>query len=608
MIVQKLAEIQEEHGYLPAEQLQELAKDLGEPLHRLHEVASFFPLYKLKEGPKVDVRICRDIACHLKGSKRMIESLKGLADQIDPSGRTVGVEGVSCLGQCDHAIAAVINEEVFPGIAESDLRRKIQDAISDKPVHHVHADRSPLGWKIDPYDGDPRYEGIRKLIDTRDPKTGALNGIDALLKELKDSTLSGMGGARFPTHMKWDAVRKEKAEQKYVVCNGDECEPGTFKDRELLRRAPHLLVEGMVLAGLTVGGTRGYIYIRHEYHDEIEAVKEAIEDATHRGFCGQNILGSGHSFPVEVFTSPGGYICGEETALLEAMEDRRAEPRNKPPFPTVKGLYDMPTIINNVETLMWAPVIWLKGGAWYAGQGVNGGTGLWFCSISGDVNNPGVYEVPFGLTVRDLIFKRAGGMSGGQRLKAIGTSGPSGGFIPVSISRDRLSPGFAKERMAAVAKFYDVLDLPLDYKLLAESNPRSPGAMGTRPLQYMLGAAFVAVGDKANMLDLSLNLTEFFKNESCGKCVPCRVGSQKLVDILTTTQAQGATAKQIAEGQELGHVMVATSICGLGQVAPNPLLSLMEHFSQEVDAVLQPDTRTKTMIQTAETRTMRTSR
>jgi NADH:ubiquinone oxidoreductase subunit F (NADH-binding) len=350
-----------------------------------------------------------------------------------------------------------------------------------------------------------------------------------------------------------------------VVCNGDESEPGTFKDRELLRRTPHLLVEGMVLAGLVTGANHGYVYIRHEYEQEIEVMREAILDAREKSICGDNILGSGLSFPLEVFVSPGGYICGEESALLEAMEDRRAEPRNKPPFPVMNGLYGKPTVINNVETLCWVPPIVLNGGEWYRDQGINGATGLRFVSISGDVAKPGVYEVPFGLTVRDLIFKYAGGMRDGQKLKAIAPSGPSGGFLPAVLKAENLPPKFVREKIAAGVTTYDVLDLPLDLNTL--------GAIGS-----MLGAAFVVYGDRADMVENALNCVQFYRNESCGKCVPCRMGSQKLVDMITQMLNGQFPAQHLGVVDELAQTMGITSVCGLGQVAPNPITTVIKHF------------------------------
>jgi NADH:ubiquinone oxidoreductase subunit F (NADH-binding) len=379
-----------------------------------------------------------------------------------------------------------------------------------------------------------------------------------------------MGGAGFPTFKKWSAVRSASGPVKYVVCNADESEPGTFKDRELLRRTPYLLIEGMVLAGLVTGATHGYVYIRHEYEEEIEAMREAIAAAREQGLCGDNILGSGLSFPLEVFVSPGGYICGEESALLEAMEDRRAEPRNKPPFPVISGLYGKPTVINNVETLCWVPSILMHGGEWYRDQGVNGATGLRFVSISGDVARPGVYEVPFGLTVRDLIFNYASGLRDGQKLKAIAPSGPSGGFLPAVIKTANLPPRFVKDRLPPGTTTYDILDMTLDLNTL--------GAIGS-----MLGAAFVVYGDRADMVEQALNCVQFFRNESCGKCVPCRLGSQKLVDVITQMLDGRFPREQLGLVDELGQAMTLTSICGLGQVAANPITTVSKHFREEVE-------------------------
>ncbi|CAN5684995.1 NADH-quinone oxidoreductase subunit NuoF [soil metagenome] len=574
MIVQALREIQNRCGYLPAEELQALSQRINQPLYRLHEVASFFPHYRLKKGPEVDVKVCRDMSCHLRGAPQLRRKLEALANEIDPSGQLVGVEGVSCLGRCDGAPAVSIDEHVYYSLSEQQIRSRVRSAVGREPLPHQRADSSPLGWKIDPYAGHPRFEAVDKLLATRDPASGKLNGVDDLLNTLKVSTLRGMGGARFPTHIKWAAVRGEADPEKYIVCNGDEAEPGTFKDRELLRRAPYLLIEGMVLAALVTGAKRGYIYIRHEYEEEIEATEQAIRDAEVLGYCGKNIRNTGLPFELEVFVSPGGYICGEESALLEAIEDRRAEPRNKPPFPTVSGLFNKPTVINNVETLMWIPAIYLKGGEWYRDQGINGGKGMCFFSISGDVNQPGVYEVPFGITVRDLIFQKARGMRDGQRLKAIAPSGPSSGYYPIQYKVENLPEAFVKEHVPPGNPHYDMLDLPLDPDIV-----RSMGGM--------LGAAFVAVGDQADMVEMALNTTEFYRNESCGKCVPCRLGSQKLVEMLQATLNGTISPSRLELGKDLGQTMILTSICGLGQVAPNPLLTLLTHFPEEVDAHLK---------------------
>ncbi|HJT78276.1 MAG TPA: NADH-ubiquinone oxidoreductase-F iron-sulfur binding region domain-containing protein [Gemmataceae bacterium] len=563
MIVQELRLIQERHGYLPAEELRALSKRTGVPLHRLHEVASFFPHYRLQPGPAVDVKVCRDMACFLRRSPQLHRALEARANEM---GGAVAVEGVSCLGQCDHAPAVAINDHVYWGMPESKLRAIMEAAAAKEPLPPQHADRSPQGWKIDVYDGKPAYTVVKQFVETRDG--------DRILRELEAANLRGMGGAGFPTFKKWAAVRATPGAEKYIVCNGDESEPGTFKDRELLRRTPHLVIEGMVLAGLVTGATRGWIYIRHEFEEEIEAVEEGIRQAREMGVVGPNVLGSGLAFELEVYVSPGGYICGEETALLEAMEDHRAEPRNKPPFPTTNGLFNKPTVINNVETLSWVPAIVLRGGAWYRDQGTNGATGLRFVSISGDVNRPGVYEVPFGQTVRELVMDTAGGMRDGQRLAAIAPSGPSGGFLPAVLKAENLPAKFVKDRLPAGATTYDVLDLPLDLGTL--------GAIGS-----MLGAAFVVVGDRTPIVEMALNCVRFFKNESCGKCVPCRVGSQKLTGMIEQMLNGQFPRELLGLVDELATAMYSTSICGLGQVAANPMTSVLRHFRGDLEKYLE---------------------
>jgi NADH:ubiquinone oxidoreductase subunit F (NADH-binding)/NADH:ubiquinone oxidoreductase subunit E len=562
MIVQELQQIQERCGYLPHHEMRLLAERLGVPLHRVHEVASFYPLYRLKPPPAVDVKVCRDMACHLRGAERLQQSLAAHGREVGEG--QVEVAGVSCLGQCDRPVAVTVNDHhVYRGLSENELRTIITKAVNRDRLPHQKPDSSPKGWKIDPYAGQPRYEAVRQfLAGGRD--------VAALLKKLEVAILRGMGGAGFPTFRKWSAVRGAPGDEKFVVCNADESEPGTFKDRELMRRTPYLLIEGIVLAGLVTGAKRGYIYVRHEFPDEIEALEEALREARERfRVVGDNILDSGTSFPVEVFVSPGGYIQGEESALLEAMEDRRGEPRNKPPFPVFNGLFNKPTVINNVETLCWVPVICLRGGEWYRDQGINGATGLRFVSISGDITRPGVYEVPFGLKVRDLIHL-AGGLNSGRRLKAIAPSGPSGGFLPGAIKAPNLPEKFVKEKMPPGAEAYNILELPLDLNTL--------GLMGS-----MLGAAFVVYDETRDMVENALNCTQFFRNESCGKCVPCRVGSQKLVDLGGDLLAGKLPRDQLGLINELSEAMTLASICGLGQVASNPLATVLKHFRRDVE-------------------------
>jgi NADH:ubiquinone oxidoreductase subunit F (NADH-binding) len=344
-------------------------------------------------------------------------------------------------------------------------------------------------------------------------------------------------------------VRQAAGPEKYVVCNADESEPGTFKDRFILTHLPHLVIEGMILAGVLAGARTGIVYIRHEYEEQEEILREEIRKCREQGLIGKNILGSDITFELDTFVSPGGYICGEESALLEAMEGKRAEPRNKPPFPVQQGLWNKPTVINNVETFANVPSILLRGVDWYKAQGTGGCAGLKFIGVSGDVVRPGVYEVPMGTAVSELIFKYAGGLPDGKRLKGFAPSGPSSGYLPASMA-----------------------DVRLDFKALADAGS-------------MLGSgALVVCAEDTCMLDMALNSTRFFRNESCGKCVPCRVGSQKMVDLLTAWTAGEGSASDMALIDELSDALRLTSICGLGQVVPAPISSVLKHFRDEVDA------------------------
>jgi NADH:ubiquinone oxidoreductase subunit F (NADH-binding) len=333
------------------------------------------------------------------------------------------------------------------------------------------------------------------------------------------------------------------------VCNADESEPGTFKDRFILTHLPHLVIEGMILAGVLTGAQKGVLYIRHEYEDQEKILHEEIRRCTRNGLLGPQLLGSEFNFDLEIFVSPGGYICGEETALLEAIEGKRAEPRNKPPFPVQQGLWNKPTVINNVETFANVPTILFRGVDWYKSQGLNGAAGLKFIGVSGDVMHPGVYEVPLGTPVSELIFKYGGGIADGKQLKGFAPSGPSSGYLPASMA-----------------------DVRLDFKSLADAGS-------------MLGSgALVVCAEDRCMLDMALNSTQFFRNESCGKCVPCRVGSQKLVEMLTRWTEGKGSAADVAQIDELSYALRLTSICGLGQVVPAPIASVLKHFRAEVES------------------------
>lgn len=539
MIVEELRVLQQQFGFLPSDQLQTLAKKIDVPVTRLHQVASFYPHFRLSPPPKADVRICRDMSCHLRGADRLRQNLEGRfrgAREED-----VTIRGVSCLGQCDHAPAISINDHIYGGVEEPHVDEMIRAAVLSgelpKPGHIFER----VDCASDPYRDLQRYGAVRRLVESR--------GWNLALEQLKASGLRGLGGAGFPTESKWSLVRSQPGAEKYIVCNGDESEPGTIKDRFILTHLPFLVIEGMIIAGLITGARKGILYIRHEYEHPIEICKQEIKHCRREGFIGPRVFGSDLAFDLEVFVSPGGYICGEESALLEAIEDKRAEPRNKPPFPVAQGLWNKPTVINNVETFANVPQILMRGVDWFRAQGSGGAAGLKFVGISGDVVRPGVYEVPMGMPMSELIFQRAGGIRGGKKLKAFAPSGPSSGYLPASMA-----------------------DVHLDFKSLQDAGS-------------MLGSGAVVVcAESTCMLDMALNSTSFFRNESCGKCVPCRVGSQKMVDMLTGwTQGQSSAGeKELVK--ELTYALMTTSICGLGQVVPAPISSVLKYFSEEVEA------------------------
>jgi NADH:ubiquinone oxidoreductase subunit F (NADH-binding)/NADH:ubiquinone oxidoreductase subunit E len=541
LIFSELREIQRQFGYLPAEELRALAKKIDVPLYRLHGVASFYPHFRLTPPPRADVRVCQDMSCHLRGARELREAIEEAAGQTQ--NQDVKIGGVSCLGRCDQAPAIAINDRIFTGLTAGHVSVMIANLLADVPLPANSQPHHRVSCALDPYQVDEPYQAVRNFIQTRDWK-GAL-------EILKASGLRGLGGAGFPTESKWQLVRQASAIQKFVVCNADESEPGTFKDRFILSHLPHMVIEGMILAGLLTGAQKGVLYIRHEYEEQEKILHDEIRMCEKQNLLGTGILGSDFVFELDIFVSPGGYICGEETALLEAMEGRRAEPRNKPPFPVLEGLWNLPTVINNVETFANVPAILLRGVEWYKAQGQGGATGLKFIGVSGDVVRPGVYEVPMGTRVSELIFNYGGGIRDGKKLKGFAPSGPSSGFLPAAMA-----------------------DVRLDFKSLAEAGS-------------MLGSgALVVCAEDRCMLDMALNATQFFRNESCGKCVPCRVGSQKLVAMLTAwTQGQGSR-DDVGLLDELTDALRLTSICGLGQVVPAPIASVLKHFHEEVESHL----------------------
>lgn len=532
-LIHELERLQEERGYLAEDALRELSHSLGTPLYRLQELVSFYPHFRSSPSAPITVAVCRDMSCHLGGCEGLADRLRdALAGRKD-----VEIEEVSCLGCCELAPAVRVNGVPIQVDDPADLGAALAGGV---PSHRTP---EPREWSCDPYGGDPEssYEAFRQTLAQID-RDGA---VDTLIQTLKDSGLRGMGGAGFPTGLKWELVRKEAATPKYVVCNADESEPGTFKDRVVLEQLPYLVLEGMLLAGLAIGAERGIVYLRHEYHAARRALERELARARDQGWIGHDILGSGFTFDIEVFISPGGYILGEETALLEALEDKRGEPRNKPPFPGQHGLWGQPTLMNNVETFAYVPIIGLEGAERWAARGIGESKGLKCIAVSGHVENPGVYEIPLGTTVAELI-ERAGGVSGGRALKGFAPGGASSNFLPAGRA-----------------------DTPIDFATLADA-----GSM-------MGSGALVVFAEGTPVLPLAANVVRFFRNESCGKCVPCRDGTEKAVSMLEAAESSGDALDWDAL-ERLELLLVETSICGLGYVALNPLMSAAEHWPEEI--------------------------
>lgn len=522
-IIQRLNALQAEHGWLRQDDLVLAARDLGVPLHRIEGVASFYPHYRRTPPAAHRLDVCRDLACAMRGGADCLAELQaGAAAHEAATGERVEVCEVSCLGRCDRAPAVLVGHDPHTGAAAA--------------LAALHAEHAPeplelatRSYRVDPYarPGE-RYATVRALA------AGGAAAVEVLLGELKEAGLRGMGGAGFPTAVKWRTVRDAVSDEKFVVCNADESEPGTFKDRELLASLPHLVWEGVLLGAVVVGARRAIVYLRHEYELERRVLAREQEVAAR--------VADELGVALEIFVSPGGYIMGEETALLEALEDRRGEPRNKPPYPGIAGLFGQPTLINNVETLTMAAAIAARGAAWWRAQGLRGCAGLKFVSISGDVVRPGVYELATGTTIAELVAL-AGGVPGGAAVQAVMPGGASTAFLGA-----------------------DALGTPLDFDHLR----RAGSSLGS--------GAVIVVAEGRDMLELGANVTRFFRNESCGKCVPCRVGTEKAVALLDRWLAGEAAEGTPELLRQLDRTLGQTSICGLGQVALLPVVSILDRL------------------------------
>jgi len=534
---------QAHYGYLPEPVAAEVGRALGVPLAEVYGVIDFYSMFYRHPVGKTIVRLCKDPVCALYGAEEVHQSLRrhlGLtADETTPDG-AVTLEEAPCLGLCEHAPALLVNERPVGRAAALSPTEIIQGDSSLPPGSFLGGDLRLLTANcgkgrptpLREYLENGGYTGLRKALSMAP---------QAVIAEVKKSGLVGRGGAAFPTGVKWEGAALAPGQPKYVVCNGDESEPGTFKDRVLMEEDPHRVIEGLIIAAYAIGAAQGYIYIRGEYPYALEVMEKAVDEARRAGYLGKNILDSGFDFDLELRRGAGAYICGEETALFESIEGKRGFPRVKPPFPTTYGLFGKPTVINNVETLCNVPFILEKGAEAYRQLGTDKSPGPKLFCVSGDVARPGLYEVPFGVSLRHLLYDLAGGVRQGQRLQAILFGGAAGAFA---------TP--------------EQLDLLLTFEDL-------------RAAGLPLGSGVVMVFDQERDLrDVLWRLARFFAHESCGKCYPCQLGSQRQYEILSRIKEGRPQPGDIERLRDVGWTMSEASLCGLGQTAASAVLSALK--------------------------------
>jgi NADH-quinone oxidoreductase subunit F len=520
LLLPALHAVQDRFGWLQPGALNYICGRMDLPPAEVFGVATFYHLFSLSPAPVRVVHVCDDIACRIKGAEEICAELE---KEGTPWKRS------PCLGQCERAPATLVIGGNWPANG-NDVHIFPEDGWLLRRIGKVNP------GSVEDYRHEGGYVGLKEALEL---------GPEAVIAEVTASNLVGRGGAAFPTGRKWEAVSKAPARPHYVVCNADESEPGTFKDRILMEWDPFAIIEGVTIAGYATGSERGFFYIRGEYPLAIERVQAAIVAARAAGFLGKNILGSNFSFDIEVRRGAGAYICGEETALFNSIEGKRGEPRNKPPFPVNVGLFGKPTVINNVETLANVPLILTEGGKIFAGIGTGGSTGPKLFCVSGHIARPGLYEIPFGRTLRELI-EMAGGVPNKKKIQTILLGGAAGMFI---------GP--------------DKLDVPLTFE-------------GTRAIGATLGSGVVMIFDETvDMWDILARIAEFFRDESCGQCVPCRVGTVRQKELLTRLHSGrtiGSKQDELALLNEIGQAMRDASICGLGQTATNAIESALANL------------------------------
>ncbi len=521
-----------------------------------------------KKDIKKSILVCGGTGCQSAHSKKILQNLKNeLAKN--------GIEDkyqclmVGCFGFCEKG--PIVNIEPDGIFYVSVTTEDVSDIVTEHLINNKKVERllyiNPTNnEKIEKQHDIPFYkkqlrialrncgfidpENIEEYIamDGYFALAKALFelGVDKTLEEVKKSALRGRGGGGFPTGLKWEFAKKEKSEQKYIICNADEGDPGAFMDRSVLEGDPHSVLEAMAIAGYVIGANKGYIYIRAEYPLAIERLKIAIKQAKEYGFLGENILGSNFSFDIQLSYGAGAFVCGEETALISSIEGSRGEPNVKPPFPAQSGLWKKPTNVNNVETFANIPLIILKGGDWFASIGSEKSKGTKVFALAGKINNVGLVEVPMGITLREIIYDVGGGIKNNKKFKAVQTGGPSGGCIPEKL-----------------------LDIKIDY-----DNLTSIGSM-------MGSGGMIVLDEDDCMVNVAKFYLEFTKDESCGRCTPCRIGNKRLLEILEKITEGKGTMEDLDTLKELSETIKDTSLCGLGQTAPNPILSTLNYFYDE---------------------------
>ncbi len=514
------------------------------------------------------VLVCGGTGCTSSGSLKVIDALKTEIKKNDLDEEVQVVE-TGCHGLCALGPIMMIYPEgtLYTRVSDKDVPEIVSEhLLKGRPVKRLIYDETVTDTgirslndtnfykkqtrialrncgvinpeNIEEYIGTGGYEALGKVLTSMTP--------DDVIKVLLDSGLRGRGGAGFPTGRKWMFAKANVADQKYVCCNADEGDPGAFMDRSVLEGDPHVVLEGMAIAGYTIGSSQGYIYVRAEYPIAVQRLQIAIDQAHEYGMLGKNIFNSGFDFDIELRLGAGAFVCGEETALMHSIEGERGEPRPRPPFPAVKGLFGKPTILNNVETWANVPQIILKGAEWFASMGTEKSKGTKVFALGGKINNTGLVEIPMGTTLREIIFDIGGGIPNGKKFKAAQTGGPSGGCISA-----------------------ENLDVPIDYDNLI--------AIGS-----MMGSGGLIVMDEDNcMVDIAKFFLEFTVDESCGKCAPCRIGTKRMLEYLNKITSGKATMDDLDKLEELCYVVKNNSLCALGQTAPNPVLSTMRYFKDE---------------------------